>query len=157
MCVVMPALRCAGGRQRGRGCSAALQPAYERREHVGWRCEARGTTVSWPSQSLSVFRRRTLRRRWETCISDLRRRWETHALVASCQSAYSTRIDIGSGKCRGLVRVRRGMRWSARLPYMPLEVISILHLLTCITTRPGRCCFPLFYSYFTRALLLLYI
>ena len=36
----MHAWRCAGGRQRGRGCSAALQPAYERREHVGWRCEA---------------------------------------------------------------------------------------------------------------------
>ena len=34
-CVVMHAWRCAGGRQRGRACSAALQPAYERREHVG--------------------------------------------------------------------------------------------------------------------------
>jgi len=67
---------------------------------------------------------------------------------------YWTGIDIGSGKCRGLVRVRRGMRWPAGLPSMPLEVMSILHLLTCITTRTGRCCFTLFYSCFTRALLL---
>jgi hypothetical protein len=63
----------------------------------------------------------------------------------------------GSGKYRGLFRVRRGMPWPARLPYMPLEVMSILHLLTCISTRTGRCCFTLFYSFFTPALLLLYI
>jgi hypothetical protein len=44
------------------------------------------------------------------------------------------------------------MRWPARLPYMPLEFISILHLLTCISTRTGRCCFTLFYSCFTPAL-----
>jgi hypothetical protein len=78
--------------------------------------------------------------------------------ACSCRvipSAYSTRIDIGSGKYRGLVRLRRGMPWPARLPYMPLEVMSILHLLTCISTRTGRCCFNLLYSCFTRALLLL--
>jgi hypothetical protein len=49
--------------------------------------------------------------------------------------------------------VRRGMSWPARLPYMPLEVMSMLHLLTCISTRTGRCCFTLFYSCFTPALL----
>ena len=67
---------------------------------------------------------------------------------------YWTRIDIGSGKYRGLVRVRRGMPWPVRLPYMPLEVTRILHLLTCIRTRTGRCCFTLFYSCVTPALLL---
>jgi hypothetical protein len=82
-------------------------------------------------------------------------------------SAYWTRIDLGSGKDRGLVRVRRGMPWPARLPYMPLEVMSILHLLTCISTRTGRCCFTpallLLYSCFTpafiynRAVVLLYL
>jgi hypothetical protein len=83
--------------------------------------------------------------------------------TCSCRvipSAYSTRIEIGSGKYRGLVRVRRGMRWPAGLPYMPLEVISILHLSSTdmhVSTRTGRCCFTLFYSYFTPALLMLYV
>jgi hypothetical protein len=79
-----------------------------------------------------------------------------HALVAACHEDAG-RDEIGSGKCRGLVRVCRGMRWPAGLPSMPLEVMSILHLLTWISTRTGRCCFTLVYSNFTRALLLLYI
>ena len=66
-----------------------------------------------------------------------------------------TRTDRGSGKYRGLVRVRRGMRWPARLPYMRLEVMRILHLLTCIRTRTGRRCLTLFYSCVNPALLLL--
>jgi hypothetical protein len=93
-----------------------------------------------------------LRRRWETCISHLRRRSETHALVVSYFEDTRRKIDIGSGKYRGLVSVCRGMPWPAGLPYMPLEVISVLHLLTCISTRTGRCCFTLFYSCFTPAL-----
>jgi hypothetical protein len=62
-----------------------------------------------------------------------------------------TRIYVDSGKHRGLVRVRHGMPWPARLPYMPLEVMSILHLLTCISTHTGPRCFTLFHSCFTTA------
>jgi hypothetical protein len=91
----------------------------------------------------------------DACSS--RRRSETHALVVSYFEDTRRIIDIGSGKYRELLSVRRGMPWPVGLPFMPLEVISVLHLLTCISTRTGRCCFTLLYSCFTPALLLLYI
>jgi hypothetical protein len=59
--------------------------------------------------------------------------------ACSCRvipSAYSTRIEIGSGKYRGLVRVRRGMRWPAGLPYMPLGSSALLKCMYIYTLHP---------------------
>ncbi len=74
--------------------------------------------------------------------------------ACSCRDipwAYWTRVYIGSGKYRGLVRLRCVMSWPAGLRYMSLELMIIVHVQTCISTRtdPCRC-------RFTPTLILLY-